>query len=64
MKIFELFILKDEIKSNDWQRFFNVIKEYDKKLIFEIIFNLNIIEFYLYSDKDLSLLATKIEDFF
>ena len=59
MRTFELFIQNDRVASLDWQRLIKNITEYDKNIAIEIIFYLNTVEFYLYTKKDLSILATK-----
>lgn len=63
MKAFELFIQNEKLLAPDWQRFVENITEYDKKPILEVVFDINTVEFYLYTHKDLSLLATKLEGF-
>ncbi|MBI3620309.1 ATP-binding protein [Candidatus Roizmanbacteria bacterium] len=63
MKAFELFIKAEKLLASDWQRFIENIAEYDKKLALEIVFDVNIIEFFLYAQKNLSLLTTKLGDF-
>jgi len=63
MRTFELFIQNDRVASLDWQRLIKNITEYDKNIAIEIIFYLNTVEFYLYTKKDLSILATKLEGF-
>lgn len=63
MRVFELFIQNEKLLASDWQRFVENITEYDKKPILEVVFGINTVEFYLYTHKDLSLLATKLEGF-
>ena len=63
MRAFELFIQNDKVIALDWQRLIENTTEYDKNPALEIIFDLNTVEFYLYSKKDLSILATKLEGF-
>ena len=63
MKAFELFIQNEKLLAPDWQRFVENITEYDKKPTLEVVFDINTVEFYLYTHKDLSLLGTKLEGF-
>lgn len=63
MRCFELFIQGKKLDSADWQDLVDEVKRYDKNFAVEIVFDNNFIEFYLYSRKDLSLLATKLSGF-
>lgn len=63
MKAFEIFLEESKITAEDWQRLVNRITEYDDNFTIEIAFETNSVEFYLYSQKDLSILATKLEGF-
>lgn len=63
MKIFELFIQKDKIAKLDWENLVEKIGNYDSNFSIEFVFNTNVVEFFLYSEKDLSILATKFSDF-
>lgn len=63
MRSFELFILGNKLDVSDWQNLEEEIRKYDKNFVVEIIFDINTIEFYLYSNKDLTLLATKLQEF-
>lgn len=63
MKAFEIFILEDKVTPQDWQRLVSRVAEYEKNFAIELTFETNKLEFYLYSRKDLSLLATKLEGF-
>ena len=63
MRVFELFIQNEKLTASDWQRFVETITEYDKKPALEVVFDINTVEFYLHTHKDLSLLATKLEGF-
>lgn len=60
---FEIFIQDEKITTSDWQKFSDKIKEYDKIFCLEIVFDLNQIEFYLFSKKELSKISTKLEGF-
>src|SRR3989338_282153 len=63
MRCFELFIQNEKLTAQDWERLLEKIRKYDKKLILELVFDENTLEFYLYAQKNLSLLATKLEGF-
>ena len=63
MIAFEIFIQKDKLTAADWDRLVENIAEYDKRLTIEVVFDVQTVEFYLYSQKDLSLLATKLDGF-
>lgn len=63
MKTFEIFIQKDKISFSDWQKLEEKVFEYEKRFAVELVFETNSIGFYLYSQKDLSLLSEKLEDF-
>lgn len=63
MEFFEVFILNNRISFENWLQFINKIKQYEKEFKIEIVFDINQIAIYLYSKKDLSPLATKIEGF-
>ena len=63
MRAFEIFLQESRVTAEDWQRLVNRITEYDGNFTIEITFEANSVEFHLYSQKDLSLLATKLEGF-
>lgn len=63
MEKLEIFIRNEKITGTDWQRLQEKIVEYDKTFTIEVVFDVNRVEFYLYSKKDLSQIATKLEGF-
>ncbi len=63
MKIFEVFILKDNVVSSDWQKLLDKLFNYERSITIEILFKSSNIEFFLYCKKDLSVLANKLEAF-
>lgn len=63
MKAFEIFIQADEVSTADWQRLVNVVKVYESDFFVEIEFVTSTVEFYIFSQKDLSILGTKLEGF-
>lgn len=63
MKIFELFVQEDKVTRFDWEKLLDKISNYDPNLSIEFIFNTNVVEFFLYSQKDLSILTTKFNGF-
>lgn len=63
METLELFIQSDKILSADWQRLIDKITKYEKDISFEVSFEFNNIEFFLYSKRDLSSLTTQSDGF-
>ncbi|MCL4353108.1 DUF87 domain-containing protein [Patescibacteria group bacterium] len=63
MRVFELFLEENKVTASDWQRMVFGISEYEGNFTLEVEFGTNKIEFYIYAQKDLSLLATKLEGF-
>jgi len=63
MRTFELFIQNEKLPAADWQKFVANITTYDKKITLEMVIDLNTVSLYLYTQKDLSLLATGLESF-
>lgn len=63
MKCFEIFIKDDKIDVSDWSTFIDKVTRYDKNISVEIFFQLNTVEFYLFTQKDLSSLVAKLEKF-
>ncbi|PIZ65256.1 hypothetical protein COY14_02740 [Candidatus Roizmanbacteria bacterium CG_4_10_14_0_2_um_filter_36_9] len=63
MRTFELFIQNEKLTAADWQKFVANITTYDKKITLEMVIDLNTVSLYLYTQKDLSLLATGLESF-
>lgn len=63
MRAFEIFLQENKVTGADWQRLIQGIAEYEGNFTIEAEFGTNSIEFYLYAQKDLSLLATKLEGF-
>ena len=63
MRTFEIFLQRDKVVSANWQRLIRDITEYESNFTVEVEFGTNSVEFYLYAQKDLSLLTTKLEGF-
>ena len=63
MRAFEVFLQENKVIAADWQRLIQGITEYEGNFTLEAEFGTNSVEFYLYAQKDLSLLATKLEGF-
>lgn len=63
MKAFEIFIQESKVTASDWQRLIQNISEHEGDFLIEVEFGANSVEFYLYSQKDLSPLATKLKGF-
>lgn len=63
MKAFEIFLLDDKVTFVSWQRLIQGISKHEGSFAMEIEFGTNSVEFYLYAQKDLSLLASKLEGF-
>lgn len=63
LKAFEIFITKENITSADWDLLVTKVNSFSSRFTLELSFDANIIEIYIYCDKDLSLLSTKIENF-
>lgn len=62
MKGFEIFLKEDKIRGENWQKLLNNVSEKDNSFLIEIEFDTGNVGFYLYSQKDISLLTT-LEDF-
>lgn len=62
MRAFEVFLHENRITAADWQRFIQGVAKYESNFTIEADFGTNI-EFYLYAQKDLSLLTTKLQGF-
>lgn len=58
MKAFEIFIKEDKVTGEDWQRLIKSVAENEGNFLIEIEFATGNIGFYLYCQKDASLLAT------
>lgn len=63
MKCFEIFITEDKITVKDWLGFLDKVTHYDRNISIEVVFQLNTVEFYLYTQRDLSSLVAKLEKF-
>src|SRR3989344_7661238 len=60
---FEIFVQQDKITRSDWDRLLEKIGTYDNNFSIEFSFNTNVVNFFIYSEKDLSILATKLDGF-
>lgn len=60
---FEIYIQKAKSSDINWKNFINTIFDYDRDFTIEIEFLANDVNLYLYSNKDLSNLTTKILPF-
>ncbi|MDO8658704.1 MAG: hypothetical protein Q7K55_08235, partial [Candidatus Levybacteria bacterium] len=60
---FEIFVQQDKISRSDWDRLLGKIGTYDANFSIEFTFNLNTVDLFLYSQKDLSQVATKLDGF-
>lgn len=58
MKAFEIFIKEDKVAGVDWQRLIKSVSENEGNFLIEVEFDAGNIGFYLYSQKDVSLLTT------
>lgn len=63
MRAFEVFIQNDKITGEDWRKLILKIQKYEKDFVFEVSFETNNVEFYIYSEKNLSSLGNKLEGF-
>ncbi len=63
MRVFEIYLQENKVVSDDWQRLIEKIVEHENSFSIEVEFETNNVSFRLYSHKDLSLLATKLEGF-
>ena len=63
MNAFEIFLQKNKVTGQDWQRFTKKVSEYEGNFRVEVVFEGNDVGFYLYSQKDLSLVTDKLEGF-
>lgn len=62
-KAIEIFVEQNKIAKADWDRLLGKIGTYDANFSIEFTFNTNVVDFFLYSQKDLSQLATNIGGF-
>jgi hypothetical protein len=60
---FEIYIQKTKPSDNSWKNFINTIFDYDRNFTIDIEFLGNDVNLYLYSNRDLSNLTTKILPF-
>lgn len=60
---FEMFVQQDKITRADWDRLLEKIGTYENNFSIEFSFNTNVVDFFIYSEKDLSILATKLDGF-
>jgi len=63
MNAFEIFLQKNKVTGQDWQRFTKKISDYESEFRVEVVFEENNVGFYLYSQKDLSHIADRLEGF-
>src|ERR1035437_4072194 len=63
MKKFEIFLQENEIAQADWQRLVDTIGAHEQSFSIEVEFDTNNVNFFLYAEKDLSLLTTNLEGF-
>ncbi len=63
MRAFEVYLLENEIDSAGWQSLIDKIFEHEQSFSIQVKFEANSMAFYLYSHKDLSLIATKLKGF-
>lgn len=63
-QVFELYINKDEIKAEDFQKFFTVLSGYIgsfKKIRFHILLRDNHVRYFIQSDRDLSAISSSVD---
>lgn len=60
---FEVFVQNDKITREDWRKLILKIQTYEGNFVVEVRFETNNVEFYIYSQKDLSSLGDKLEGF-
>ena len=63
MSVFEVFVQQETIEKSDWDRLLAKIISYSNNSSVEIVFDNNIVEFFVHSDKDLSMLSAKLDGF-
>lgn len=63
MYTFEIFSQKEKLGWSDWWKLIRRVSDYETNFDIEVFFEANRVEFYLYSKKDLSVLAAKLEGF-
>lgn len=63
LKSFEIFTQKDKISKIDWQLLLGKISSYYNNFTIEVSFDRSVVEFFIYSNKDISSLGTKLDNF-
>ena len=61
MRAFEIFIQKEKIAGSDWLKLLNAISRHEKEFLIEVEFGTGSVGFYLYAEKDLSILTSELK---
>ena len=59
---FEILVQKDHITRSDWEALLSKVRSYCDDFMIEVAFDANVVEFFLYSEKDLSPLSTRLNN--
>lgn len=63
MESFEVLLQNDSVTGADWQRFIRCIAKHEHDFLMEVTFGMGTMQWYLYTQKDISILGSSAEGF-